>query len=157
VSVPVKAVSAVSVLLLSALGGCQQIGVPAPEPEVAFPYRARGVDGDWIGADDVAVSSLHQGRFESRSLKTGERLTSGNYSYSDPRTITLSFYSVKSRRQTAATCLLVDADRMNCTLASGQQFVLNRRRSQSGYGMSQGNPRQVSTLTAADPAASLPY
>jgi hypothetical protein len=117
---------AASVLSLVALGGCQQVGWLSPQP-MAVSRQPRGAEGEWIGTDGVAVSSLHDGQFQSRSMQTGEMLTGGSYSYQDPRTISLTFYSVKNKRRTTATCLLVDPDQMNCTLASGTRFVLDRR------------------------------
>lgn len=121
-----KLACAASILSLTALAGCQQVGLLPPEP-VAVSRQPQGVEGEWIGTDGVAVSSLHEGKFQSRSTRTGEMLTGGSYSYQDPRTISLTFFSVKTKRQTAATCMLVGPDQMNCTLASGTQFVLDRR------------------------------
>lgn len=107
------------------LAGCQStprdLG-PASAPVASSPF-----DGQWIGTDGVAVSSLRNGNFESRSVQTGEQLTSGTYSVRDQSTIDLNFYSVKSQQRTTAACLLVTRSQMNCTLASGTRFVLNRR------------------------------
>jgi hypothetical protein len=79
-----------------------------------------------MGTDGVAISSLYGGRFESRSVQTGETLTQGSYKFRDQNTIDLSFYSVKTQQQTAAACLLAGPDKMNCTLGNGTQFVLTR-------------------------------
>lgn len=86
-----------------------------------------GVEGDWIGTDGVAVSSLKAGKFSSRSLATGETLTNGTYAMRDPKTIDLDFFSVRTNQNTKATCLLAAVNQMNCTLASGTQFVLTRK------------------------------
>ena len=86
-----------------------------------------GVEGDWVGTDGVAVSSLRGGQFSSRSLATGEALTTGSYVARDARTIDLDFFSVRSNQNTKATCILADVNQMNCTLASGTQFVLRRK------------------------------
>ncbi|WP_048647463.1 hypothetical protein [Nitratireductor soli] len=88
--------------------------------------RQSGVEGQWMGADGVAVSTLQGGRFSSRALQTGETLTEGSYTHRDQRTIDLSFYSLKSQRNTSATCLLANTSQMNCTLANGTNFVLTR-------------------------------
>lgn len=110
------------VAALTVLAGC--IGGGRGGPVATVPT---GVEGKWVGADGVAVSSLQGGRFTSVSLTTGENLTKGTYTHRDQRTIDLSFYSVKSNRNTAATCLLVKDDQMNCTLSSGVTFVLARQ------------------------------
>ena len=73
------------------------------------------------------MSTLRGGQFSSRSLATGEALTNGTYVTRDPRTIDLDFFSVRTSQNTKATCILVDLNRMNCTLASGTQFVLTRK------------------------------
>lgn len=88
--------------------------------------RQTGVEGQWMGTDGVAVSTLQGGRFSSRSLQTGETLTEGSYTHRDQRTIDLSFYSLKSQQNTSATCLLANTSQMNCTLANGTNFVLTR-------------------------------
>lgn len=120
-----KAASAASVAVLAALAACQSGGGPSP---VASPVPQSPFEGEWVGTDGVAVSTLHGGTFSSRSVQTGETLTNGTYKVRDPSTIDLDFYSVKSQQRTTAACLLVNPGQMNCTLASGTQFVLNRRR-----------------------------
>ncbi len=109
------------------LAGCTT-GAPdgGGRPPVGAPAQT-GVEGDWVGTDGVAVSTLRGGQFSSRSLATGEALTNGTYVTRDPRTIDLDFFSVRTSQNTKATCILVDLNRMNCTLASGTQFVLTRK------------------------------
>lgn len=107
-----------------ALAGCQMAGPPA-RPDVSM--RSQGVEGTWAGSDGVAVSTLRNGAFESRSRETDEVLTRGSYRNTSARSIELNFYSVKTRENTSAACMQVDRDRMNCTLANGTQFVLRRQ------------------------------
>ena len=80
-----------------------------------------------MSQDGVAVSTLSAGQFSSRVVATNEVVTTGTYTMRDQRTIDLNFFSVKSQQNTQATCLLVSASQMNCTLASGTQFSLIRR------------------------------
>ena len=80
-----------------------------------------------MSQDGVAVSTLSAGQFSSRVIATNEVVTTGTYTMRDQRTIDLNFFSVKSQQNTQATCLLVSASQMNCTLASGTQFSLIRR------------------------------
>lgn len=86
------------------------------------------IDGEWVGSDGVAVSAFEGGRFTSRSSATGEKLTEGTYTYRNEVTIDLSFFSVRSKQNTTAACQFLNADQMNCALASGTQFVLMRQR-----------------------------
>jgi hypothetical protein len=117
------AATAAFVIVAAAIAGCQSSGPDRPAP-VNVPSSP--VDGEWIGSDGVAISSLYGGRFRSRSVQTGETLTEGTYKFRDQNTIDLSFYSVKTKQQTAAACLLATQDQMNCTLGNGTQFVLTR-------------------------------
>ncbi|WP_025029070.1 hypothetical protein [Nitratireductor aquibiodomus] len=118
-----KILTLTTVFSALALAGCQT-GMPDGGGQRAA--RQTGVEGQWMGTDGVAVSTLHGGRFSSRAVETGEVLTEGSYSHRDATTIELSFYSLKSQQQTAATCLLASSDQMNCTLANGTNFVLTR-------------------------------
>ncbi len=107
------------------LAGCMSSGpreVPPPREVAASPF-----EGDWIGTDGVALSSLRGGKFTSTSLKTGETLTSGTYAMRGANLIDLDFFSQKTGNNTKATCLLANRDQMNCTLASGTQFILSRK------------------------------
>jgi len=107
------------------LAGCMSSNAPSDRPPMAA--QPTGVEGDWVGADGVAVSSIRGGQFSSRAASTGETLTNGTYVARDQRTIDLDFFSIKSQKRTRATCLLVDVNQMNCTLDSGTQFVLSRK------------------------------
>lgn len=111
-------------LLAVMLAGCMSSSPSGRPPSMA---AASGVDGDWVGADGVAISSLRAGQFSSRAANTGETLTNGTYTFRDQKTIDLDFFSIKSQQSTRATCILVDLNQMNCTLASGTQFVLTRK------------------------------
>lgn len=111
-------------LFASLLAGC--MSAPGGRPPVGGAAQT-GFEGDWVGADGVAVSSLRGGQFSSRALATGETLTNGTYTSADAKTINLDFFSVKSQKRTLATCILADVNQMNCTLDSGTQFVLTRK------------------------------
>lgn len=117
--IPVAALALASALL----AGC----VGSPGGGSSRGTAVTGVEGDWVGTDGVAVSSLRGGQFSSRSLATGETLTNGTYAFRDQKTIDLDFFSVRTNQNTKATCLLVDRNQMNCTLATGTQFTLNRK------------------------------
>lgn len=111
-------------LFASLLAAC--MSAPGGRPPVGGAAQT-GFEGDWVGADGVAVSSLRGGQFSSRALATGETLTTGTYTSADAKTISLDFFSVKSQKRTLATCILADVNQMNCTLDSGTQFVLTRK------------------------------
>jgi hypothetical protein len=116
------AACAASIALTAIVSGCQS----APDRPASVDVPQSPVDGEWIGSDGVAISSLYGGHFRSRSVQTGETLTEGTYRFRDQNTIDLSFYSVKTQQQTAAACLLATPSQMNCTLGNGTQFILTR-------------------------------
>ncbi len=114
--------SAAAIFVAAAVPGCQS----APDRPAPVNLPTSPVDGEWMGTDGVAISSLYGGQVRPRSVETGETLTEGTYKFRDQNTIDLSFYSVKTKQQTAAACLLANRNQMNCTLGNGTQFVLNR-------------------------------
>jgi hypothetical protein len=115
---------AAGLTLLAGVAGCTTGGMYRQSaPIAALP---QGAEGNWIGTDGVAISTLQAGIFSSRSAQTGEALTQGSYTYKDTQTIELSFYSIKKGIATQAACLLVSTTQMNCTLADGTQFTLLR-------------------------------
>lgn len=123
-----RTIVAAGALLLA--GGLLAACTSTPESGGRPPQlgtQQTGVEGDWVGTDGVAVSTLRGGQFSSRSLATGETLTNGTYAARDQRTIDLDFFSVRTSQNTKATCLLADINRMNCTLSTGTQFVLTRK------------------------------
>lgn len=115
------AATAVCALMLA---GCMSGGPREVAPPVE---RVSGFEGEWVGADGVAQSTLRGGKFTSTSLKTGETLTTGTYAMRTADTIDLDFFSQKTGANTKATCLLVGPSQMNCTLASGTQFSLTKK------------------------------
>ena len=105
---------------LVALAACQS-GPGAGGPAAA----SDAVKGKWMSSDGVAVSSFDAGKFESRFAQTGEVLTTGTYTFKDPRTIDLVFFSVRTKRQDQATCF-IGAAQLDCTNAAGTHFTLVR-------------------------------
>ncbi|MCB1468520.1 MAG: hypothetical protein M9944_05155 [Rhizobiaceae bacterium] len=122
-----KIASAGGIALLAGMLAACTSGTPDGGRRPPMGPQATGVEGDWVGTDGVAVSSLRGGSFSSRSQATGEALTNGTYAFRDARTIDLDFFSIRTSQNTKATCILVDVNQMNCTLASGTQFVLTRK------------------------------
>lgn len=105
---------------LAALAACQSAGPGGGS--AAAPDAAKG---KWMSSDGVAVSTFDAGKFESRFAKTGELLTTGTYTFRDPRTINLVFFSERTKRQDQATCFIGPAQ-LDCTNAAGTNFTLVR-------------------------------
>lgn len=86
----------------------------------------RGVEGEWLSTDGVAVSRLSGGVFTTNAIDTGNKLADGSYRVSG-RTVEITVVSLIRNTTTNVNCALVGPNQMNCTSSAGQQFVLNRR------------------------------
>lgn len=86
-----------------------------------------GFDGEWASTDGVAISRFRAGAFETIATDTGNRLASGTYTLSDPRTAQITVMSLIRNTTTNVTCALASTSQLNCTSSAGQQFVLTRR------------------------------
>lgn len=109
-----------SVLVVS---GCAMVG-PGPG---SGPARQSGVEGQWMDAQGVAVSTFTGGAFQSVATDTGNRLSEGTYRYRDRSNVEISMTSLIRQTQTSVNCALVSPSQLNCTNTEGQNFVLTRR------------------------------
>ncbi len=114
--------SAMSVLLAGCMGS-GGTGGAGPGGSIAAP---RGVEGEWMSSDGVAVSRLNGGVFTTNALDTGNKLADGTYRVSG-NMAEITVVSLIRNTTTNVNCLLVSPNQMNCTSSTGQQFVLNRR------------------------------
>jgi hypothetical protein len=110
--------------LATVLAGCVSSGPGGSGPIATAP---RGVEGDWLSTDGVAVSSFSGGIFQTNALDTGNKLADGSYRMADARTVEITMRSLIRQTTTNVNCLMATASQLNCTSASGQQFVLTRR------------------------------
>lgn len=106
------------------LAGCVSSGPGGGGPVAMAP---RGVEGDWLSTDGVAVSRFAGGVFQTNALDTGNKLAEGSYRMADPRTVEITMHSLIRQTTTNVNCLLATSNQLNCTSATGQQFVLTRR------------------------------
>ena len=108
---------------LVALAGCLGGGGGSGGSGAAAP---KGVEGEWLSSDGVAVSRLSGGVFTTNALDTGNKLADGTYRVSG-NMAEITVISLIRNTTTNVNCLLVSPNQMNCTSSTGQQFVLNRR------------------------------
>ncbi|EKF42377.1 outer membrane lipoprotein [Nitratireductor indicus C115] len=107
--------------LVLALAGCQtEMG---GGPRMA---RQTGVEGQWTDQQGVGISTFSSGRFTSIASDTRNKLSEGTYVNKSGNSVEISMTSLVRQTTTKVNCLLVSPDRMNCTNASGQNFVLTR-------------------------------
>lgn len=120
-----KMFSTAAVLAAAAtIAGCVGSGGPGGGPITAAP---RGVDGEWLSTDGVAVSRFSGGVFQTNALDTGNKLADGSYTMRDSRNVEITMRSLIRQTTTNVNCMMVAANQLNCTSAGGQQFVLTRR------------------------------
>lgn len=105
------------------LAGCTT-GGPSTPPLSAAP---RGVEGSWIDAQGTGLSTLAGGRFQTVATDTGQKLSDGSYSMTGATSVAITGTSLIRQSPIAFNCLLVSINQLNCTAASGQNFVLTRR------------------------------
>ena len=112
-----NAVFAGLVASLSALAACQTAG-PGP--------AATGVDGQWMSADGVAMSTFSGGKFTTTATDTGNKLAEGSYVVSGA-TVQIIGTSVIRQTPVSFNCTMAGTKQLNCTSNSGQNFTLVRR------------------------------
>ncbi len=105
------------------LAGCTTSG-PGFAPRINQPDS---VDGEWAGTDGVAISSFNGGQFRSTATDTGELLATGTYRYISQTLVEITINSIIRQSTSKANCALASSRQLNCTSATGAQFVLVRR------------------------------
>ncbi len=114
-----------AVALLSAwAAGC--VSSAPSDGGTPIAARPRGVEGDWLSSDGIAVSKLSGGVFTTSALDTGNKLADGSYKVAG-NTVAITVVSLIRNTTTNVNCALVAQSQLNCTSSTGQQFVLTRR------------------------------
>ena len=109
---------------LTALGaGCVSSGPDGGN----IAAQPKGVEGDWLSSDGVAVSKLSGGIFTTSALDTGNKLADGSYRLAGD-TVEITVVSLIRNTTTNVNCALVAQNQLNCTSSTGAKFVLTRRR-----------------------------
>lgn len=85
------------------------------------------VEGQWMDAQGVSISTFSNGQFVTVATDTGNRVSEGTYSFRDGRTVDISMTSLVRQTQMSVNCAMVAANQLNCTNSQGQNFVLTRR------------------------------
>ena len=110
-------------LAAMALAACTTAG-PSEPPSYAAP---KGVEGSWIDAQGTGLSTLSAGRFQTVATDTGQKLADGSYRLTGTTSVEITGTSLIRQSPISFNCLLVSTSQLNCTSASGQNFVLTRR------------------------------
>lgn len=112
-------------LLAAMVAGCVSAGGPS-EGGVKIGAQPKGVEGDWLSSDGIAVSKLAGGVFTTNALDTGNKLAEGSYKVAG-NTVAITVVSLIRNTTTNVDCALVAPNQLNCTSSTGTQFVLTRR------------------------------
>lgn len=108
------------------LSGCLASSPGGSGPSVVTPAPT-GVEGSWLDAQGTGLSTLVAGSFSTVATDTGQKLADGSYVMTGANAITITGTSLIRQTQISFNCLLANPNQLNCTSASGQQFVLTRR------------------------------
>ncbi len=108
----------------AALAGCTTSGPSEPPMAASAP---KGVEGIWLDAQGTGLSTLQGGRFQTVATDTGQKLADGSYTMTGTTSVEIHGTSLIRQSPIAFNCLLVSTNQLNCTAATGQNFVLTRR------------------------------
>ncbi|MER9233354.1 hypothetical protein NKI56_14830 [Mesorhizobium sp. M0622] len=105
-----------------ALAACTTTG-PSEPPVIT----ANGVEGSWIDAQGTGLSTFKAGSFATVATDTGQKLADGSYTMTGGTSVEIHGTSLIRQTPISFNCLMVSTSQLNCTSASGQNFVLTRR------------------------------
>ena len=117
-----KLLSAGAAASLLAAAACTTTG--PSEPPAAAP---KGVEGNWIDAKGTGLSTFAGGSFTTVATDTGQKLSEGSYTMTGPTSVEIHGTSLIRQTPVSFNCLMISTSQLNCTSASGQNFVLTRR------------------------------
>jgi len=113
--------------LVAALAGCQMSpGGRPPGYSPVAPAPQTGVEGTWIDQAGTGISRFSAGRFETVASDSGQRLSEGSYRFRDRSVVEITGTSIIRQTAVSFNCAVASSSQLNCTAASGQQFVLTR-------------------------------
>ncbi|OHV68682.1 hypothetical protein LCM4577_05525 [Mesorhizobium sp. LCM 4577] len=118
-----KLLSAGAAASLLAAAACTTTG-PSEPPPTAAP---KGVEGNWIDAKGTGLSTFAGGKFTTVATDTGQKLSEGSYTMTGATSVEIHGTSLIRQTPVSFNCLMVSTSQLNCTSASGQNFVLTRR------------------------------
>ena len=87
----------------------------------------KGVEGSWIDAKGTGLSTFASGSFNTVATDTGQKLAEGSYTMTGATSVQINGTSLIRQTPVSFNCLMVSTSQLNCTSASGQNFVLTRR------------------------------
>ncbi|TIL78696.1 MAG: hypothetical protein E5Y89_14575, partial [Mesorhizobium sp.] len=78
-------------------------------------------------AKGTGLSSFTAGTFTTVATDTGQKLAEGSYTMTGATSVEIHGTSLIRQTPISFNCLMISTSQLNCTSASGQNFVLTRR------------------------------
>ncbi len=108
-----------------ALAGCMSGGPGAPPGSSTAP---KGVEGSWLDAQGIAISTFTGGSFTTVDARTGAKLATGTYINTAQNAVEITGNSlVRANAPLNLNCILVSTSQLNCTGVDGSHFTFSRR------------------------------
>lgn len=109
----------------AALAACTTSRPSAPPVTAAPPT---GIEGAWIDAKGVAVSTFVSGTFTTIDAQTGAKLANGSYTHTAENIVQVTgTATARQNSPISLNCLLISQTQLNCTGADGTRFTFMRR------------------------------
>jgi hypothetical protein len=109
--------------LATMLAACATSGPDQPP----IGSAQKGVEGSWIDAKGTGLSTFASGSFTTVATDTGQKLAEGSYTMTGATSVEINGTSLIRQTPISFNCLMVSTSQLNCTSATGQNFVLSRR------------------------------
>lgn len=114
-------------IVLAAAGALAACTTSPPPPPGGVVVARNGVEGSWIDAQGTGLSTFSGGAFQTVATDTGQKLSDGSYRMTGPTSVEISGTSLIRQSPISFNCLMISTSQLNCTSATGQNFVLTRR------------------------------
>ena len=118
-------VAGIAAVATMSLAGCTTSAPSSPPPVARAPV---GIEGTWIDAKGVALSTFGGGSFTTIDAQTGTRLAEGSYTKTTENSVQVSGTSLaRGNAPLGLNCLLISATQLNCTGVDGNHYTFTRR------------------------------
>lgn len=105
-------------------GGRTFVRGPAPAIQTAPPPAFSPIEGSWRHSEGLFNATFREGRFESISPQTGDRLAAGSYGTIGQDQVSLEFATARGNRD-SAVCTL-SGTVLNCSQSGSRSFQMVR-------------------------------
>ncbi|MHA6686384.1 hypothetical protein [Mesorhizobium sp. A556] len=108
-----------------ALAACTTSGPSGPSSVAQTPV---GIEGTWLDAKGVALSTFSAGNFTTVDAQTGTKLAEGSYTKTTENSVQVNgTSSARGNAPLGLNCLLVSGSQLNCTAIDGNHYTFTRR------------------------------